>query len=46
MSLLEGKEYGVSDLILLEHMTEDMVNDNLKLRFERGKVCQLPIVYI
>jgi len=39
MNVLEGPEFGVSDLILIEQVTEEMANDNLKLRFEKGKVC-------
>ena len=40
MNVLEGQEYGVSDLLLIEQVTEEMANDNLKLRFEKGKVCK------
>ena len=38
MALLEGKEFGYVDLILLDEVSEEKVNENLKLRFEKGKV--------
>lgn len=38
MAMLEGKEFGDPDLILLDKVTEEAANTNLKLRFEKGKV--------
>ena len=38
MSVLEGKDFGVADLILLDKVTEEATNNNLKLRFEKRKV--------
>ncbi len=38
MSTLEGKGFGISDLTLLDEVTEEKANENLKLRFEKGKV--------
>ena len=38
MAYLEGKDCGDPDLILLDKVTEEAANANLKLRFEKGKV--------
>ena len=38
MATMEGKEFGDTDMILLDKVTEEAANANLKLRFERGKV--------
>lgn len=39
MAYSEGNEFGYADLILLDRVTEEDTNDNLKLRFQKGKVC-------
>ena len=38
MAYSEGNEFGYADLILLDNVTEEDANDNLKLRFQKGKV--------
>lgn len=39
MAYLEGKEFGHADLIMLDKVTEEATNDNLRLRIGKGKVC-------
>ncbi len=38
MATLEGMEFGDPDLILLGKVTEEDASNNLKLRFQKGKV--------
>lgn len=38
MAYLEGKDFGHADLIMLDKVSEEATNDNLKLRFGKGKV--------
>ncbi|KAL2080472.1 hypothetical protein ACEWY4_024265 [Coilia grayii] len=38
MAELEGFEYGKSDFVLLDEVTMEQFMDNLKLRFEKGRI--------
>ena len=39
MALSEPAEFGHPDFILLDEITEEAFLANLKLRYEKGKVC-------
>lgn len=38
MATFSSQEYGKADFVLLDELTEDAFMQNLKLRFQKGKI--------
>ena len=46
MAVIEPEEFGVSNSILLDNVSEESFVDNLKYRFARGRVSTTCVYYV